>query len=87
MKKLDMDVYYLDVRQVKRGCYEAEFVLITDRPKQEPEFAITERYTRMLEQTIIKAPSLWLWSHNRWKRTKEEWLKMYDPASGKVIMG
>ncbi|MCM1078201.1 MAG: lysophospholipid acyltransferase family protein [Bacteroidales bacterium] len=87
MKKLDMDVYYLDVRQVRRGHYEAEFVLITDKPKEQPEFAVTERYTRLLEQTIVKAPALWLWSHNRWKRTKKEWLKMYDPESGKVIMG
>lgn len=75
MRKLDMDVYYLDVRQVKRGYYTATFHLITDNPNQHPDFWITEEYTRLLEQTILSSPALWLWSHNRWKRTKEEWLK------------
>jgi len=28
-----------------------------------------------LEQTIKAHPQYWLWSHNRWKRTKEEWLR------------
>ena len=87
MKKLDMDVYYLDIRQLRRGYYEAEFIPITDKPREQPEYTITERYTRLLEQSITKFPSLWLWSHNRWKRTKEEWLKMYDPKTGKVFMG
>ena len=30
----------------------------------------------MLEATIRRGPSYWLWSHRRWKRTKEEWLKI-----------
>jgi len=32
-------------------------------------------FTRELEQTIKAHPQYWLWSHNRWKRTKEEWLR------------
>lgn len=84
MRKLDMEVYYLEIRQVKRGYYEAEFKLITKHPNEHPEFWITEQYNRMLEQTINADPPLWLWSHNRWKRTKEEWLKMYDPETGKI---
>lgn len=74
MRQLDMDVYYLDVRQVRRGYYTAELRLITDQPTQHPEFWITEQYNRLLEQTINTNPPLWLWSHNRWKRTYEEWL-------------
>lgn len=76
MKKFDMDVYYLDIRRVRRGRYTAEYKRITTTPKDCPEFWITEQYTRMMEQTINRAPSYWLWSHNRWKRTKEEWLKI-----------
>ena len=30
-------------------------------------------YARMLEEMIQREPAYWLWSHNRWKRTKEEW--------------
>lgn len=75
IRKLNMDVYYLDVRQKRRGYYEAEFKLMTDDPNSHPEFWITEQYNRLLEQTIYSAPALWLWSHNRWKRTKAEWEK------------
>lgn len=76
MKKFDMDVYYLDITRVKRGYYIAEYKRITTTPKECPEFQITEQYTRMMEATINRAPAYWLWSHNRWKRTKEEWLRI-----------
>lgn len=76
MKKFDMDVYYLDITRVKRGYYIAEYKRITTTPKECPEFWITEKYTRMMEATINRAPAYWLWSHNRWKRTKEEWIRI-----------
>ena len=75
MQKLDMDVYYLDVRRIRRGYYVAEYKRITTDAKSQPQFWLTEQYTRMLEHTIMRAPSYWLWSHRRWKRTKEEWLQ------------
>jgi KDO2-lipid IV(A) lauroyltransferase len=40
-----------------------------------PDFEITDRYAQLLEEQIREEPELWLWTHNRWKRTKEEWLK------------
>lgn len=86
MKKLDMDVFYMDVRQVRRGYYEAEFIPITTTPNDYKDYDLTETYTHMLEETISKAPAYWLWTHNRWKRTKAEWEKMYDAETGKVIM-
>ena len=73
MKKFNMHVYYLDVRRVKRGYYTAEFKLMTRNPNECEEFYLTEQYTRMLNETINSAPSFWLWSHNRWKRTKAEY--------------
>lgn len=76
-KRLDMAVYYLDVRKVKRGYYLAEFIPMTSRPRELPDFEITKMYSHMLEETIRRNPSLWLWSHNRWKRTKQEWEKRY----------
>ena len=74
MQKLDMDVYYLDVRRIRRGYYVAEYKRITTDPKSKEQFWLTEQYAKMLEHTIKRAPSYWLWSHRRWKRTKEEWL-------------
>ena len=52
--------------------------------KNTAEFEITEMYTRMLEEEISEAPEFWLWSHNRWKRTYEEWLKRLDPETGRI---
>jgi len=34
------------------------------------EFPITEAYMQLLEETIGHTPAYWLWSHNRWKRTR-----------------
>jgi len=75
MQKLDMDVYYLDVRRIRRGYYVAEYKRITTDPKSTGQFWLTDQYAKMLEHTIMRGPSYWLWSHRRWKRTKEEWLK------------
>lgn len=68
-------VVYLDIQRVKRGHYHAEFVLMTEQPKSFPDYDITVDYARRLEQTIRRAPQYWLWSHNRWKRTYEEFLR------------
>lgn len=75
MKMFDMDVYYLDVRRERRGHYVCDIKLMTKTPKECKEFELTEQYTRMLEGTINRAPAYWLWSHRRWKRTKQEWLQ------------
>ena len=75
MQKLDMDVYYLDVRRRRRGYYVAEYKRITTEPPKQEQFWLTDQYAKMLEHTIKRAPSYWLWSHRRWKRTREEWLE------------
>lgn len=75
MRMLDMDVYYLHIRRLKRGYYETEYKLMVKGAKQCKEFELTEMYTRMLEQNIIEAPALWLWTHRRWKRTYAGWLE------------
>ena len=36
-------------------------------------FPITDAYVQTLEASIEAHPHLWLWTHNRWKRTKKEW--------------
>ena len=76
--------FYLDVRRLRRGYYEAEFKLITREPKQLAEFELTDIYFRMLEESIRRDPACYLWSHNRWKRTREEFNLRYDPYTGRV---
>lgn len=75
-KHQDMVVFYLDVTCPRRGYYEAEFKLVSDKIKEEPKFAVTESYMKLLEATIRRAPQYWLWSHNRWKRTHEEYNRL-----------
>lgn len=79
-------VFYMDVHRVRRGYYEAEFKLITRNPKEKKEFEITDIYFKMLEESILKDPACYLWTHNRWKRTHEEFNIRFDPETGRVSL-
>lgn len=66
-RKFDYPLVYIYVKRVKRGYYECEIIPLCLEPKKTTEFEITEKYTRMLEEAIRKAPEYWLWTHKRWK--------------------
>lgn len=66
-RRLDMAVVYWDMEKTSRGHYRLTTRLITDDIASLPEGEVTERYTRLLEASICRNPSLWLWSHKRWK--------------------
>lgn len=66
-RKLDMSVIYFDMEKVKRGHYRITLRLIAEDCSSMPEMSITDTYIRMLEQNILRDPSIWLWTHNRWK--------------------
>lgn len=74
-KQVDAALYYVDVERVKRGYYQVRFRLMTLHPKEFPDYELTDQYVRLLEESIRRQPAFWLWTHKRWKRTKEEWLK------------
>lgn len=84
-RSMNHAVFYMEVSRVKRGYYEVEFKLVTREPDKMPEYAVTDRYFQLLEDTIRKRPELWLWSHNRWKRTREKFNRFYETVDGKVI--
>ncbi len=69
-KKADFDVFYLDIQKKGRGKYVGEFKLIAENPKTTAEFEITEKYARLMEETILRDPAYWLWSHRRWKHSR-----------------
>ncbi|MBT3621521.1 MAG: hypothetical protein HN535_02050 [Flavobacteriales bacterium] len=69
-KEYDWPVVFVSISKVKRGYYEVEYSLITDKPKDEPHGKITEDFTKRLEQDIINQPQYWLWSHKRWKHKR-----------------
>ena len=76
---------YVDVKRVGRGRYECEFQVITRDPSTMGEFELTDIYFRHMEQTINRAPQYWLWSHNRWKRTREEFDRRFKVVDGRVV--
>jgi KDO2-lipid IV(A) lauroyltransferase len=63
-------IIYVDMRRIKRGYYEIEFLKICDIPEKINSTKIIETYANLLEESIRKAPHCWLWSHKRWKRQK-----------------
>ena len=74
-KQVDALIFYADVSHPKRGYYHCEFKPLSTKPKEVPDFDLTDQFTHLLEQMIQQNPSCWLWSHKRWKRTKEEWIR------------
>lgn len=66
-KHYGFEAWFIKVRRVKRGYYEAEFVKMHDSPKSLPDFELTSIYFNMLENMIKVAPELYLWTHNRFK--------------------
>lgn len=74
-KQVDAALYYVDVERVKRGYYRATFRLMTLHPKEYADYDLTDWYARLLEESIRRRPAYWLWTHKRWKRTKEQWLE------------
>lgn len=73
-KQTGFSITYLDITRVKRGYYSCEVKLISSAPKEAPEFAITEKYIREMENTILRNPSYWLWTHKRWKYKKKDFV-------------
>ena len=85
MRKMNNAVFYTDMERPKRGKYVVTFKLITRTPAELEENAITKQFFAMLEDTIHREPHLYLWSHNRWKRTHEEFDKRFKVVNGKVL--
>ena len=83
---LDTSVYYFDVYRPKRGYYTVDIVKMCDSTKELPKFSLTENYYRLLETSIKRNPEYWLWTHNRWKRTREQFNKEYSEAERKRIL-
>lgn len=69
---LDSAVIFMNTQRSRRGHYEVSVVKITDEPRQMPANDIIRTYVSLLEHTIRENPYNWLWSHRRWKYSREE---------------
>ena len=63
-------LFFVRMKRVKRGYYTAHFELFAEDASKMAEFEPTNRYYELLEEEIKENPELWLWTHNRWKRTR-----------------
>lgn len=71
-RMMNFPVFYSELTKERRGYCKAEFDLVTEHPKELPDGAITEIFARRLEQTILRDPAYWFWSHKRWKHKRVE---------------
>jgi KDO2-lipid IV(A) lauroyltransferase len=69
-KKYDMNVIFLKVKKVKRGFYEASFEVLSENAKEIPNYEITDKFLKLVEQQIHEAPEYYLWTHKRWKHRR-----------------
>jgi KDO2-lipid IV(A) lauroyltransferase len=69
-KKYDMNVLFLRTKKLGRGFYEAELEVLTENAKEEPNYEITDRFLKLVEQQIYEQPEYYLWTHKRWKHRK-----------------
>lgn len=69
-KKMNLPVVYMNIERVKRGYYELTPTLLFENPKTTEDNEITIAFNRKLEESILKYPDNWLWSHRRWKHNK-----------------
>ena len=72
-RKFQNAVFYIDMQRPKRGKYIFDFQLITLAPQEMEEYELTHMTFKMLEASIRRQPECYLWTHNRWKRTHEEY--------------
>ena len=85
IRKMNNAVFYAEMERPRRGYYTVTFHLLTDDPKSMSDNELTTRFFALLEQTIRRQPEYYLWTHNRWKRTHEEFNRLYKIENGKVL--
>lgn len=69
--KIGAEFLYCEMMPQKRGYYKLSFTKL-ERLDDGEENPYTKAYFRKLESTIRSNPPYWLWSHNRWKRTRSK---------------
>jgi Kdo2-lipid IVA lauroyltransferase/acyltransferase len=69
-KKYDMNIIFLKVKKVNRGYYEASFEILSENVNEVPNYEITDKFLKLVEQQIYEAPEYYLWTHKRWKHRR-----------------
>ena len=67
-RRMKAPVLYWQMTKPSRGHYRVAIRLITPDASALTEASLTATYASLLEADINASPSLWLWTHKRWKR-------------------
>lgn len=71
-KKIGMNMMFAKVSKTSRGHYSCTFIGIEEDLKLVPNYEISDRFMKMLEQQILEAPPYYLWTHKRFKHRKND---------------
>jgi len=69
-KKLNCPVLFCNM-QFKNNIYTISFEVLSENPNENFVGEITTKYFKLLEKQIKLQPERWLWSHRRWRHTKQ----------------
>lgn len=84
-KFLGAKAVYAHMSRPRRGYYVLRFIPISENAKKEEIFKTSREYFRLLEENIKEAPQYWLWSHRRWKRTREQFYAYHGPKAAEML--
>jgi KDO2-lipid IV(A) lauroyltransferase len=65
-----MNVVFVKVEKIKRGYYQGSFEVLSENVRDVPNYEITDKFLKLVEQQIYDAPEYYLWTHKRWKHRK-----------------
>lgn len=68
---LNAPVFYMDNQRLSQGMYQVQFTALGLAQKG-AELEFMRAYAKQLEQSIRTRPEPWIWTHRRWKHTREE---------------
>lgn len=71
-KHFGHEALFLSVKRTGRGYYVCEMSPLHPDPSSLPDFELTNLYFRQLEKEIMDEPSMYLWTHNRFKYAMEQ---------------
>jgi len=76
-KRFDYPVFYLKTDLVKRGYYRSKIIELAKKPKEFPDYQITDMFLAVLEKQIRANPEYYFWTHKRFKHMgkEEKWQK------------
>lgn len=71
-KEFNVPVLMGKIKRVKQGYYETTLSVLAEDPSQVPDYQITDTFFAELEKQIKEDPSLYFWTHNRFKLMRQK---------------